>query len=88
LEGKIDRKGGISMPERGRNDHPHDFHFDGEREGILNDALATEGDTLGVRSDIGPLQLANQENPFHVAKVNVDEEMKQFRSIMDGEKRG
>lgn len=52
------------MPERGRNDHPHDFHFDGEREGILNDALATEGDTLGVRSDIGPLQLANQEVHF------------------------
>ncbi|MFC4184477.1 hypothetical protein [Saccharococcus thermophilus] len=76
------------MLERGRNDHPHDFHFDGEREGILNDALATEGDTLGVRSDIDPLQLDKQKNPFHVAEVNIDEEMKQFRSIMDREKRG
>jgi hypothetical protein len=75
------------MPESGRNDHPHDFHFDGEREGILNDALATEGDTLGVRSDIDPLQLDKQKNPFHVAELNVDEEMKQFRSIMDGEKK-
>ena len=74
------------MPERGRNDHPHVFHLDGEREGILKDALAAEGDTLGVRSDIDPLKLATRENPFHVAKVNVDEEMKQFRSIMEGEK--
>lgn len=75
------------MPERGRNDHPHDFHFDGDREGILNDALAAEGNTLGVRSDIDPLQLATQKNSFHVARVNVDEKMKQFRFIMDGENR-
>jgi hypothetical protein len=75
------------MPERGRNDHDHAPHVDGEYEGIINDALATGSGTVGVRVDINPFQPTARKNAFEVEEVKVDSKMKEFRSMMEGEKR-
>ncbi|OXB90371.1 hypothetical protein B9L21_06370 [Geobacillus uzenensis] len=78
-------EGGDYMPERGRNDHPHEFYRDGARESIINDATADGAKAIGVRSDADPLQSANR-GPFHVDHLEVEEGMKRFRELMEGKK--
>jgi hypothetical protein len=81
---KANKKGGIkNMPERGRDYHERDAHFDGEYEGIINDGLAREGEAIGVRVDIDPFEISQRKNPFQV-QPEVDPEMKRFRSLMKG----
>ncbi|ARP42021.1 ATP-binding protein [Geobacillus sp. 47C-IIb] len=79
------QKGEKHMPERGRNDHPHEFHQDGARESIINDATAYGAKAIGVRSDADPLREANP-GPFHVDHLEVEEGMKRFRALMEGKK--
>jgi hypothetical protein len=79
----IYRKRGKKMPERGRDYHERDAHFDGEYEGIINDGLAREGEAMGVRVDIDPFEVSQRKIPFQ-AQPEVDPEMKRFRSLMKG----
>jgi hypothetical protein len=80
---KPNRKGGENMPDRRRDYHERDAHFDGEYEGIINDGLAREGEAIGVRADIDPFEISQRKNPFQ-AQPEVDPEMKRFRSLMKG----
>jgi hypothetical protein len=77
------RKGGGNMPERGRDYHERNAHFDGEYEGIINDGMAREGESIGVCADIDPFEISQRKNSFQ-AQPAVDSEMKQFSSLMKG----
>lgn len=47
-----------------------DPHFDGEREGIINDSIGKE---IGIQS-----QKRDNSNPFHVESLKKDPEMERF----------
>ncbi|MCS0543484.1 hypothetical protein NXY55_26250 [Aeromonas veronii] len=70
------------MPENDRDYHERDPHFDGRYEGIINDDTA--GNKIGIRSDVNAENMVQPKNPFHM-KPKVDEEMKKFQDIFEGE---
>ncbi|MFX3622511.1 MAG: hypothetical protein ACE3JP_00345 [Ectobacillus sp.] len=73
---------------KNRNMYQHEFNRqqDARYEGPVNDNLPTGGGQMGVRVDIDPTLPKQQKNPYH-ATPKVDEEMKEFRSLMQGEEK-
>jgi hypothetical protein len=73
------------MPRNEQNQHVESTpHFDGEREGIISDPLATEGSQMGVTLEPAE-EFAQEKNPFpfHFEK---DDRMKDFNRVMGEEK--
>ena len=69
------------MPNRKRDNGTNPApHFDGKREGIINDPLGTQSTQMGVSMDTD-----QSKNPFHVTKLN-NEEMKEFEQLTRGKK--
>ncbi|WP_342430977.1 hypothetical protein [Neobacillus sp. FSL H8-0543] len=62
-------------------------HFDGEKEGIINDSTATSGKTMGVQinNNNNNVEFALERNPFHF-KPKKDPEMEKFERLMRGNK--
>ena len=73
------------MPNNDRDFREVSPHFDGAKEGPINDSTASEGGMMGVRVDSDPLSPHQSKNPFHLTS-KVDSDMEEFQSIMEGEK--
>lgn len=73
------------MPNDKRNFREVSPHFDGTKEGPINDPASSGGAMMGVRVDSDPLNPHQAKNPFHLTP-KVDSDMKEFQSIMEGEK--
>ncbi|MBM7587499.1 hypothetical protein JOC86_004072 [Bacillus pakistanensis] len=72
------------MPRENENSHVESTpHFDGEKEGIINDSTASAGETIGIQVDTKG-EFKQERNPFHY--VPEDEEMKRFGELMGGNK--
>ena len=69
------------MPRNNENQHVEVTpHFDGEKEGIINDPTASAGTGIGIK-----MEFAQKKNPFNtVPKQN--EEMKQLGKLIGGNK--
>jgi hypothetical protein len=59
---------------------------DGKYEGPINDSMPGAGLQMGVRTDLDPTKPRQPQNPFHVT-LDPDPDMKEFRSIMQGEEK-
>lgn len=72
------------MPNDNRDHHEISPHFDGAKEGPINDSTSSAGGMMGVRVDSDPLSPHQPKNPFHLTPKAAGE-MKEFQSIMEGE---
>ncbi|MBO9128405.1 hypothetical protein [Bacillus sp. 165] len=59
---------------------------DGKYEGPINDSMPGAGVEMGVRTDLDPTKVNQKHNPYHVT-YQPDSEMRQFRSMMQGEEK-
>jgi hypothetical protein len=71
------------MPNNERDYRDPAPHFDGSKEGPINDPISNAGATMGVRVDLDPLNPHQSKNPFHITPA-ADSDMKKFQSIMEG----
>lgn len=72
------------MPRENDNQHVEATpHFDGEKEGIINDPTASAGSMIGIVNTKG--EFAQEKNPFNFIPKQ-DSEMKQFAKLMEGNK--
>jgi hypothetical protein len=73
------------MPRENENSHVETTpHFDGEKEGIINDPTASAGSTIGIQVDTKG-EFKQERNPFQYIPKQ-DEEMKHFDELMGGNK--
>jgi hypothetical protein len=73
------------MPRENENSHVETTpHFDGEKEGIINDPTASAGSTIGIQVDT-KVEFKQERNPFQYIPKQ-DEEMKHFDELMGGNK--
>jgi hypothetical protein len=73
------------MPRNNENQHVEATpHFDGEKEGIINDTTATSGSSMGIQVETN-VEFALERNPFNF-KPKKDPEMEKFESLMRGNK--
>ncbi len=73
------------MPRDNENQHVEATpHFDGEKEGIINDPTATSGSSMGVQVETN-VEFALERNPFNF-KPKKDPDMERFESLMRGNK--
>ncbi|WP_078412850.1 hypothetical protein [Priestia abyssalis] len=73
------------MPNNDRDFREVSPHFDGTKEGAINDLTSSGGEMMGVRVDSDPLSPHQVKNPFHLTP-KADSDMKEFQTIMEGEK--
>jgi hypothetical protein len=73
------------MPRDNENQHVEATpHFDGEKEGVINDPTATSGSSMGIKMETN-VEFALERNPFNFTPKK-DPEMEKFESLMRGNK--
>lgn len=74
------------MPRNRENQHVEASpHFDGNRDSIINDPLATGGNsTIGIRLNARE-EFGSERNPFRYTPKK-DKEMERFEKLMRGTK--
>lgn len=73
------------MPRRTENQHVEATpHFDGEKEGIINDSTASAGSMMGMQVDTRGA--FSQEGDPQSRIPQEDPKMKEFAKIMDGKR--
>ena len=71
------------MPRRTQNTNVETTpHFDGKREGVINDPLATAGAQMGLKVDPNA-EFGEEKTTFNFTP-KVDPEMKRFEQLMKG----
>ena len=73
----------IDMPRRTQNTNAQSTpHFDGKREGVINDPLATAGAQMGLKVDPNA-EFGEEKTTFNFTP-KVDPEMKRFEQLLKG----
>ena len=72
------------MPRVNENQHVEATpHFDGEKEGVINNPTASASSMIGIVNTKG--EFAQEKNPFNFIPKQ-DPEMNQFTKLMEGNK--
>ena len=73
----------IDMPRKRPNPNVEPTpHFDGKREGVINDPLATAGKQMGLKVDPNA-EFGEEKTTFNFTP-KIDPEMKRFEQLMKG----
>ena len=73
------------MPRENDNTHSQATpHFDGKKESIINDTLATASSRLGIQAEAKE-EFAQEWDPFNKYPIQ-DKQFKQFEKLMRGKK--
>lgn len=73
------------MPRKSENQHVEATpHFDGEKEGIINDPTASAGSKIGIKVDT-KTEFGQDRNPFNFIPKH-DPGMKQIAKLLGGKK--
>lgn len=71
------------MPRRTQNTNAQPTpHFDGKREGVINDPLATAGAQMGLKVDPNA-EFGEEKTTFNFTP-KIDPKMKRFEQLMKG----
>ena len=73
----------MGVPRRTQNTNVESTpHFDGKREGVINDPLATAGAQMGLKVD--PKAEFGEEKTTFNFTPKIDPKMKRFEQLMKG----